>query len=81
MVKESPQVVVELTADEIEHVINMMADELKVGGKIIEVAEKMIEDLLKNPLISDIEELIARGWVWFTVIPEKEKEEKEGEKK
>jgi len=36
--------------------------------------------VFNNPLIKDIEDLIGRGWVWFTVIPAKSEEKKEEKK-
>jgi len=76
--KVSPLVEVEMKPEEAEYVYKVMLEEVKVVGTAVEVAEKEIEEILKNPLIIDIRDLMERGWFWFTVIPEKERGERGG---
>ena len=71
----SPSTEVEIEKDEAEYLTKVMGDELKITGKAVEIAEEEIKEVLENVLVRDIEELIERGWFWFTVIPSK----KEGE--
>ncbi len=73
--KESPQVDVDMTEDEAAYLKTVMSEELRVTGEAIEVAEEEIKRVFESPIVRDLEELMARGWFWFTVIPSKPKEE------
>lgn len=73
--RESPRVDVDMTEDEAAYLKTVMSEELRVTGEAIEVAEEEIERVFKSPIVRDLEELLERGWFWFTVIPSKPKEE------
>jgi len=73
--RESPRVDIDMTEDEAAYLRTIMGEELKVTGEAIEVAEEEIKRVFESPIVRDLEELLERGWFWFTVIPSKPKEE------